>query len=169
MADFLPAFEKMIRAEGGYKLHTVSGDTGGQTYAGIARNKNPQWPGWAAVDRGDLPDAGVVRAFYKPLYWDAIMGDDLTSQDVAESVFDFGVNAGPALAKKLAQLVVGTTPDGVFGPLTVAALNAYDADQFKAHYALAKIKRYLDITNRDPVQVKFLRGWLNRTFAGLAS
>jgi lysozyme family protein len=167
MADFLPAFEKMIRAEGGYVLHKVSGDTGGQTYAGIARNKNPQWQGWHAIDAGQLPDASLVRAFYKPLYWDAVRGDELP-QTIAESIFDFGVNAGTSVAKKLAQIVVNQTPDGVFGDKTMAALRDADEQTFKQLYALAKIKRYLDICNRDPVQVKFMRGWLNRTFKGLA-
>ena len=54
MADFLQAFESMIRNEGGYKLHSVEGDRGGMTYAGIARKRNPQWPGWAAIDRGEI-------------------------------------------------------------------------------------------------------------------
>ena len=45
MADFLPAYEAMIRNEGGYVLHDVPGDRGGQTYAGIARNMNLRWPG----------------------------------------------------------------------------------------------------------------------------
>jgi lysozyme family protein len=45
MADFLPAFERMIRDEGGYKLVNVAGDRGGQTYAGIARKMNPDWAG----------------------------------------------------------------------------------------------------------------------------
>lgn len=47
MADFLQAYESMIRNEGGYTLHTVAGDRGGMTYAGIARNFHPNWPGWA--------------------------------------------------------------------------------------------------------------------------
>ena len=34
MAQFEPAFEQMIRDEGGYVLHEVPGDTGGMTYAG---------------------------------------------------------------------------------------------------------------------------------------
>ena len=38
MAQFEPAFELMIKDEGGYVLHDVEGDTGGMTYAGIARN-----------------------------------------------------------------------------------------------------------------------------------
>ena len=37
MADFCPAFEKMIRNEGGYVNHTVAGDRSRQTYAGIVR------------------------------------------------------------------------------------------------------------------------------------
>lgn len=166
MADFAQAFEKMIRNEGGYILHQVKGDTGGMTYAGIARNKNPQWQGWADIDAGRSPDASVVRAFYKPLYWDSVNGDELP-QNVAESIFDFGVNAGTSVAKKLAQIVVNQTPDGVFGPKTMEALkNA--GPEFGVTYSLAKIKRYLDICNRDPSQTKFLRGWLNRTFKGLA-
>ena len=54
MAQFEPAFEQMIRDEGGYVLHEVPGDTGGMTYAGIARNKNPQWNGWALVDKKEF-------------------------------------------------------------------------------------------------------------------
>ncbi len=41
MSDFLQAYERMIVNEGGYVLHTVQNDRGGQTYAGIARNA---WP-----------------------------------------------------------------------------------------------------------------------------
>ena len=36
MATFDPAFDKMIRNEGGFKLTNIEGDRGGQTYAGIA-------------------------------------------------------------------------------------------------------------------------------------
>ena len=48
------------------------------------------------------------------------------------------MNAGTGTAAKLAQIVVGTTPDGKMGPKTLAALNNYDADLFLARYALAK-------------------------------
>ena len=33
MATFDPAFDKMIRNEGGFKLTNIEGDRGGQTYA----------------------------------------------------------------------------------------------------------------------------------------
>lgn len=167
MADFLPAFEAMIRNEGGYVLHTIEGDRGGMTYAGIARNMNPQWSGWALIDaKQDVP-AQMVRDFYRENFWRPIRGDQITSQVIAQSIFDFHVNAG-AVARKLAQLVVGATPDGAIGDKTVAALNAYPEDKFVMAYALAKIARYRDICMKDRSQSKFLLGWINRTLEGVA-
>lgn len=162
MAQFDPAFESMIRNEGGYKLHQVAGDRGGMTYAGISRVMNPQWPGWAFIDRGEIPPSQLVRDFYRAGYWEPIRGDDLP-QDTARSIFDFAVNSGVRVAVKLAQIVAGTTPDGSFGPKTLAALQAIDPQHFKAAYALAKIARYRDIVARDKEQSKFLLGWINRT------
>ena len=169
MADFNPAFEKMIVDEGGYVLHTVPGDTGGMTYAGIARNPNPQWPGWALIDRGQQGPAltGMVRSFYKTEYWDRIRGDDIASQAVADSIFNFGVNTGIKVATKLAQLIVGATPDGAVGDMTLQKFNAINPDAFKNAYALAKITRYADICNKNKTQSKFLLGWINRTLKGL--
>lgn len=166
MADFQPAFERMIRDEGGYVLHDVPGDRGGQTFAGIARNMHPKWPGWAAVDSGGAPSAQMVRDFYKQTFWDDMRGDELVHQAVASDIFNFYVNTGRP-AKVLAQLVVGTTPDGAIGPRTVAALNEVDPEKFVLAYAIAKITRYRDIVTRDRSQMKFLLGWINRTLNGL--
>lgn len=168
MAEFLPAYERMIRDEGGYVLHTVAGDRGGMTYAGIARNMHPTWPGWQHIDSGGTPPAQLVRDFYKRNFWDDIGGDQLTQQVVASDIFNFYVNTGRP-AKVLAQLVVGVTPDGSFGPRTVAALNAAEPEKFTLAYAIAKITRYRDIVQRDRSQLKFLLGWLNRTLNGLKS
>jgi hypothetical protein len=69
---------------------------------------------------------------------------------------------------ELAQLVVGATPDGGIGAKTVEKLNQIpDGQRFKEQYALAKIARYVEICSKNPVQVKFLKGWLNRTLKGL--
>lgn len=163
MADFSAAFESMIRNEGGYRLHTVAGDRGGMTYAGIARNAWPNWSGWRDIDHGEIPDTALVREFYKVNFWDRVRGDDIADQQIARTVFDFAVNAGTGTAIKLAQIVVGVTPDGAIGPKSMAALNAMDGDKFKLAYALAKVARYRDIVARDRSQSKFLLGWINRT------
>lgn len=167
MADFLPAYERMIKDEGGYVLSDVPGDAGGLTYAGIARNMEPNWEGWKLIDAKQPVPTDMVRSFYKANYWDRVRGDEIIHQDVASSIFNFGVNAGVGTAAKLAQLTVGATPDGAIGPKTVGLLNACDPAQFKLSYALAKISRYAQICNRNRTQTKFLLGWINRTLEGL--
>lgn len=162
MAEFLPAFERMIVNEGGYVLHTVAGDRGGMTYAGIARNFHPSWQGWKVIDQGETPPAELVRQFYRSNFWAPLRLDDVEHQEVAGNLFDFGVNAGLGTAAKLAQLVVGVTPDGKVGAKTLSALNAIDPDLFVARYALAKIARYRDIVVKNRTQQRFLVGWLNR-------
>jgi len=168
MADFSPAFERMIHDEGGFVLHTVPGDRGGQTYAGIARNMHPRWAGWPVIDAGATPAAQLVHDFYRANFWDDIKGDQITHQAVASDIFNFYVNTGRP-AKVLAQVVIGVTPDGVFGPRTVDAINVADPEKFVLAYAIAKITRYRDIVQRDRTQGKFLLGWLNRTLNGLKS
>lgn len=169
MAEFEPAFEKMILNEGGYSLHTVKADRGGMTYAGISRNFHPYWPGWRLIDED--PDNPVltemVREFYRENFWNRIHGDEIKSQAIAQSVFDFAVNAGIKTAVKLAQIIVKATPDGIMGPKTLEALNAKDEKVFVLSYALMKITRYAGICNRDRSQTKFLLGWVNRTLEGL--
>jgi lysozyme family protein len=172
MAEFKPAFDKMILDEGGFKLHNVAGDRGGLTYAGIARNFNPSWPGWAYIDRGETPPSQLVYDFYRDAYWAPVRGDELP-QRIAETIFNFAINSSapfkPLVAVKLAQVVIGATPDGVLGPRSIAVLKTYDEDLFVARYALVKVARYRDIVTRDRSQQKFLLGWINRTLKGVSS
>lgn len=173
MADFLPAFERALLAEGGYKLHQVAGDTGGLTYAGIAHNPNPGWPGWAWIDRGETPPSQLVRDFYRAGWWLPIRGDEIRDQTVAESIYSFATNSSafgaPKTAVRLAQIVAGVTPDGAMGGKTVEAINAMEPGLFLALYALARIARYRDIVARDRTQARFLLGWINRTLSEAAT
>ncbi len=184
MAKFLLAYEKTIVNEGGYRLHRIKGDRGGLTYAGIARNFHPNWPGWNIIDlvlmltednqysshiKIDLDIAEneklneYVRTFYNTTFWNRMKGDDIINQKVAESVFDFSVNTGIKVCSKLVQLVVGSTPDGVIGPITINKLNNYDTERFIERFTLAKIIRYTGLCNRDRQYSKFLLGWNNRS------
>ena len=170
MAEFKPAFTQMIRNEGGYKLHTVEGDRGGMTYAGIARNFHPTWEGWVLIDGGFTKTRQIqelVQNFYKSLFWNQVHGDAIVNQDIATTIFDFAVNTGVKTAAKLAQALVKVKPDGVIGPKSVKALNKVDPDMFVIGYAVAKIHRYARICNRNKSQSKFLLGWINRTLKSL--
>jgi lysozyme family protein len=138
MSEFLTAFEKMIKNEGGYQLHTVQGDRGGMTYAGIARKFHPLWPGWVLLDSGERDNpklTQMVRNFYLEKFWSRVHGKDIKNQAVAENLFDFAVNTGPRVAVKLAQVVAGATPDGAMGPKTVTAINDIDPGNFIIAYA----------------------------------
>lgn len=95
--------------EGGYLSAADAAknkDSGGETYRGIARNKEPNWVGWGILDQikrekgGYLPwnytDARIdtyVWPFYRQKYWDKIQLDNFPAA-MRLSVFDMYVNAG---------------------------------------------------------------------------
>lgn len=165
--SFEQAFSDTMRREGGYKLHTVEGDRGGMTYAGIARKFHPTWPGWRFIDDDAIPPTELVREFYRREFWNRL-NCGMLPDVIAASVFDFGVNAGVSTAAKLAQVVAGVEADGVIGAKSAEALSRMDPAMFQAAYALAKIKRYAEIVGRDRSQGKFLLGWVRRTLDALA-
>jgi lysozyme family protein len=109
----------------------------------------------------------LVKDFYKTKFWDKLKGDELEKKQIAESVFDFGVNAGIRTSIKLSQKVVGVLPDGVVGPKTLKAYNEAEEEEFVLKFALAKIARYAAIVNRNRSQSKFLLGWINRTLKSI--
>ena len=87
MAEFRPAFEKMIHNEGGYVNHIVAGDRGGQTYAGIARKFHPDWQGWNLIDHNDMDNPELttfVLLFYKTNFWDKLKAEQIHNQRIAE-------------------------------------------------------------------------------------
>ena len=169
MADFRDHIEPLVVKEGGYKLVKVPGDRGGRTYAGISERANPEWRGWALIDRGAPPPEiqAAVHERYRERYWSPIRGDGIEHDDVAEVLFSSAVLSGPRTAVKMAQMAVEADPDGIMGPRTLDALNRTGPDLFEARFALMRINRYLTIANRDRSQRKFLRGWLNRVFGEL--
>ncbi len=182
MADFNPCFEKVILLEGGYKLHEVFGDRGGMTYAGIAERSWPKWEGWGKIraDEYDSELTAMVRKFYKTEFWDRVHGDDIHSQQTAYHMFAFAVNAGLRVSVRMAQRIIGATPDGILGDRTLAKLNEMIQDEkderiFTVTFSLFKIFRYKDICLNDSRRgddkifsnQKFLCGWINRVQKGL--
>lgn len=172
MADFIPAFQLTIAHEGGYV--NDPDDPGGETYKGVARKIFSKWSGWTTVDilkrqsgfpasldkDADLQEA--VADFYRINFWDPIIGDQIADQEVANSIFDFGVNAGLSTSASLAQMVIGAKSDGVIGPQTLAILNGFDPDHFLASFTVAKIARYVNIVKKRPVSRKYFYGWVVR-------
>lgn len=176
MADFSKAFQLMIAHEGGYV--NDPDDPGGETYRGIARKIHSKWNGWTTVDmlkrQSGFPanldkDTGLqedISDFYRITFWDPMKGDQISSQEVASSIFDFGVNAGLSTSASLAQLVVGAKADGVIGPKSVEAINGFDSEHFLAAFTVAKIARYVNIVKKRPSSRKYFYGWVVRALEG---
>jgi lysozyme family protein len=172
MANFKEAYEKYILPnEGGYGW--LSGDSGGETYAGIARNYNPNWDGWAIIDLekqsknggNPLPNNTKIPSVMDKVFlyynnlWDKNYMGIINSQNIANTLFDMLVNAG-GNGVKLIQRIINTTPDGVMGPNTVSAINRYP-DQVKLYnsYNDARREYYNNLALKYP---QFIKGWLNR-------
>lgn len=162
MADFDAAIIKTIAHEGGARYTETPGDAGGATKYGISKRAYPQ------LDIANLNET-QARDIYRADYWNAVHGDEIAAQGVAENLFDTAVNMGTGRAVKLAQISLGIKPaDGKMTPALVAALNAADPERFVADFTLAKVARYVGLCNNNRSQSKFLLGWLNRALGGLA-
>lgn len=193
MAQFSNAFEKTMGNEGGYSNHAA--DKGGETYKGIARKIHPTWDGWATID-ALKPSEGVNRAFkdkldadnelqekvgafYKKNFWNPVKGDDIPNQELADKLFDLGVNMGTGTVVKFLQESLNLLNrnqknypdievDGGFGSVTLKTINSFlELENSNPSYLLKSIsllqgKRYIDIMRNDPTQKVFCRGWLNR-------
>jgi lysozyme family protein len=133
MADFLHAYKKTAINEGGYANDPA--DKGGETWKGIARNANPSWKGWIIVDQMrnqpwfpkslyNIPELETLeQELYKRKYWDAFRGDEVISQQEADSIYDMAVNAGVKTAIKLAQKSLGIAGTGRMDNFTLQKLN----------------------------------------------
>jgi len=173
MAIFDSALRKVLDHEGGYVCDPD--DPGGETYRGVARSIHSKWPGWLIVDsckkQPGFPanldkDAELqerIADFYHVNFWDRLNADNIENQAVAESMFDFGVNAGVGTSASLAQMVVGVAADGVVGNQTVAKINDFDPEHFLASFTVAKIARYVSIVKKRPTSQKYFYGWVRRS------
>lgn len=157
----------IIDSEGGYKLTNKRNDRGGMTYAGISRRMHPTWQGWAIIDQGKTPSKEMVHDFYRKEFWNPIRGDEIENISIVTSIYDFAINVGTGVAKRMAQRAAMVQDDGCFGPITLRALNTISADHFLCRFALQKIGRYRDVVAAMPDQLVNLEGWLNRSLKGL--
>jgi lysozyme family protein len=190
MADFNIAYRKIQGYEGGWC--NVSGDAGGETYAGVARNYFPNWPGWTYIDRTKdgngtphleklAPEQRArleqyVSDFYREQFWNRFLGSAIPGdmQLVANELLDSAVNMGVHAAVAFLQKAVNAlntwdrskiAEDGEVGNETLYALlefPAKDALVLTKAMNILQGARYLELIAQSPAKVKFARGWLTR-------
>ena len=157
ISNWQKSFELMLKSEGGFVNHPS--DPGGMTNLGVTKTTWENWVGRESDEaemRGLTPEK--VEPLYKKKYWDAVRGDEIENGGVAYLLFDFAVNAGVGRSIKTLQTAVGVTPDGGFGPMTMAAVQAVDPVDLIERFSQAKEDFYRSLTTFST----FGTGWLNR-------
>jgi lysozyme family protein len=169
MANFEQFFPTLLQFEGGY-VHDPN-DPGGATNKGITLQTFQKYavsllnvqPTLENLENLSDDQASLI---YKPIYWDAIKGDDITYQNLADIVFDFYVNAGIHAGNLLQQILNNLgetlTVDGQIGAATLAALGKYDQVTVYQNYKQGRINYYQNLVNQNPILQKYLNGWLSR-------
>lgn len=156
--NFDKCFELMLVHEGGYVDHPQ--DPGGRTNLGVTQRVWEEWLGRPVSEkemRALTPT--TVKPLYKKKYWDAVRADELIA-GVDYCVFDVAVNSGPGRAIKFLQSCVGTTPDGGFGPRTMAAVK--EAEKNPARLIEQYCARRLEFLQSLKTFQTFGRGWSRR-------
>lgn len=166
MADFDVFLPILLGFEGGYVNDPT--DPGGETNKGITMKTFQQC---SRSLLGVEPTSDNLKALtdaqagtiYNSLYWGKIHGDAFASQDLANIVCDFYVNAGANATKLLQRVLNGMganlTEDGAIGPGSLQALAAVDQVQAYRQYKQGRMDYYQALAPRFP---QFIKGWMNR-------
>tara|TARA_R110000868_G_scaffold184164_2_gene425633 strand:+ start:708 stop:1217 length:510 start_codon:yes stop_codon:yes gene_type:complete len=153
-------FDKALKAvlvhEGGYVNNPK--DPGGMTNLGCTKAVWEEHCGHPVDEKAmrALTPADV-GPLYKRKYWDKVKGDELPS-GVDYVVFDAAINSGAGRAAKWLQACVGVEPDGGIGPKTLAAVQAFDAEQLVKDYSKRRLSFLMDLPTWDA----FGKGWYRR-------
>ena len=177
---FSEVFEQILRREGVYSDRPA--DRGGKTKYGVTE----------AVARahgytGEMKDLslGWAHRIYHAAYWDPLSGDAIAAvyPHVAYELFDTGVNMGVGIAGQFLQRALNAlnhrgadwgdlTVDGLVGPMTVHALQAYHdrrggpgEDVLLAALNALQGARYIGIAEHDETQEDNVYGWLAQRVA----
>jgi lysozyme family protein len=161
VSNFDSLIVEVLKREGGYVNHPL--DKGGPTNFGITQQTYNRFRSernlpLQSVERLTKDEAtGIYRAFY----WLAARCDDVPAK-IRDIHFDAAVNHGVSRAVRFVQQAVGEKDDGVFGPMTLRAVNAAEAQWLYERYKNLRYRFYTDIVNANRSQQAFLLGWLNR-------
>lgn len=172
LAEFSNREDKFLHRNIGEKSYTLGG-----IYQHI--HKDNEVMDWDFVDKlvklchQDFKRASVmlfhdtrikaqVHAFFKANYWNPAKLDEVQSNIMAQEIFLMGVVAGVSTAVKLAQRLIGTTPDGIIGKKTIKALNIFDEKIFDKRYDALEENYFNSIIEHNPELEINRDGWYAR-------
>lgn len=146
----------VIEREGGSKKTNDPADGGGRTQFGIAEKSNPE--AWAD---GKVTEA-EAREIYERKYVIGPGFHHVHDVNLRAQLIDFGVNSGPMVAVMKLQEILDVKVDGQLGPKTLAAIDGIYCPDVNNSLVASRVKMIGKIVVKNPSQLKFLNGWLNR-------
>lgn len=155
--------KRIIVREGGSRYTNHPADRGGPTKWGITQ------AAWAHY-KGHEVEPEDIKAITEPeavaFYIDEYVVNpgfvNVEDPLLRELVVDCGVNHGTHRATQWLQQAVGASPDGIFGPKTLAAVAAASPRAAFTQICAYRVRFYGRIVTRDPSQSVFAAGWANR-------
>ena len=151
--------DAIIAKEGGFSNDST--DLGGRTDKGISERAHPDaWSDNKITDE-------EARAIYEQKYLKHTRIDQIPDHHLRHHVADFAVNSGPFIAIQKLQIVLRVTVDGVIGPETLAAIQKVHPEAINNGLVAERVKLIGRIVVKNPSQLKFLNGWLERSLSFL--
>lgn len=156
MSGFDTFIERILKSEGGYVNHPA--DPGGATNWGITERVARKW-GYKGHMR-DLPRATAIE-IYRQEYWAPVAALKLPYA-LQFQVLDANINHGLSRAITLLQRALGVDDDGIFGFVTLTALNKYpgrdDVFELGVRFNQKRLRFYTDRSTF----TTFGKGWSRR-------
>lgn len=172
MADFKTAFLLTLQHEDSTRSGKVTIDAGGRTRFGIAEKFHPDLS--EKFFTGPAEDAlAEAEKIEEHEYWNTMGLTEIENQNVANKLFDMGVNMGVRQAAIYAQRAANSlatgkgrlAQDGEIGPKTLAAINAADPIAYYQALCELSVAHYRHVVAVNPAQAVNLQGWLTRASA----
>jgi lysozyme family protein len=157
-----------LNEEGGYNKG-MTGDSGGETYRGIARNYNPKWKGWAVIDKIKPLKYNQVIKSLEPMvqdfYWNLFTSNgfhNLNSIKVALACFDFEVNGGFSYTRLSGIIKEGFGQTANTTSAIITTCNNLPPNTLAAKIVDNRAARYNWLIKQKPVLEKFRKNWFAR-------
>lgn len=175
-AEFNLAYSYLRKFEGNYGWYK-STDPGGETYAGIARNYNKKWVGWAILDNykkthkinhnDSIPLLEFHTFDYYRNVWETENYGMIRNQEIANYLFDYR-NSGYIVYKHvryiLSKMGYLIEPHGMIDGRMIFLINIVNEKEFLDKLKHTRMQYYIWCVKRRPDQVMFLFGWHNRVY-----
>jgi lysozyme family protein len=165
MANIKIYLPKLLKWEGGFV--DDPSDPGGATNMGVTlatwRRVGYDKTGDGLITAADIKllsptDVEMVLQFF---YWNRWKADQILNQSVAEQLVEWVWGSG-RWGIIIPQQILGITPVGNVGPLTIASLNKTDQAKFHATVYQARVDFIKAICVNNPKLLRFKQGWINR-------